>query len=314
MKNPPRKPKVPKGRAAHWIAPYSYTRIAYKKKDRLGKLRSFYKKVHVGGHYRIFKAPEPAPTRRHRVVRLKGWELANEFEARYIQEYDASNVDSIYRYNRATDVVRLQDGLVWDRPVKANVEGDFVMARVWYVVYHETQDQYFIYVRSFALATSLPSLETAALERTGWEGNILSEYEGKEYMSVQDFIAWTVFDYRERKPKRLHAFRKRGETRDRAFTTSLKHPRRRPLELKTRSGKIRQAKYETRRVLTKWEIKQALSGAFGAKIGLKRRKGESIDSAIKRMEPSEKRRYRRALMEAVRALERKWTKERRREK
>lgn len=295
MKNPPRKPKAPRGFDYKWTPPYSYRRFVRRRRQRLtGKYEKLYKTITVPGHYRLVPAA-PKPLRApKRPAPLKGWQLAREFEAHYVQEYDAAHIDPIYRYRRDTDVVRLSDGLVWDRPIKVDVQGKFVMARVWYVVHHETQDEYYIYVRTFTLPVALSSLSMAAAEKTSWESTILGEYEGKEYMEVQDFIAWTVFDDRERTPRKLHHYVPQRESREKAFRTDWRN--------------------EVKRVLTRWEIKKVLNTAFGRTIGLKRRKGESVESAFKRLSGSERRRYRSALMRAVKELEGRWEEERRRNK
>jgi hypothetical protein len=291
MQNPPRKPKAPRGYDYRWTPPYSYRRKAGRRRIVGRKYETIYKTVRVPGHYVLVKvSPERKKPRRPALI--SGWQKVTEFEDHYRKEYDVAHVDPIYRYNRETDVVRLADGLVWDRPIRADVRGTFVMARVWYIVHHETQDEYYIYVRTFSLPVALSSLSMASDEKMKWEATILGEYEGKEYMEVQEFLAWTVFDERERKPRRLHKVAPRRVSREKAFET-------------TRRGDVR-------RVLTRWEIKKVLATAMGSEIGLRRRKGESLEDAFRRLPQSQRRAYRRALMQAVKALEDRWTEERRR--
>lgn len=313
MKNPPRKPKAPAGSVYKWTAPYQYRRVVGKRRQKLtGKFEKVFQTVRVPGFYRLYDA-RPAAPKLSRKTAPKGWNLAREFEAHYVQEYDAAHVDPIYKHRRDSDVVRLSDGLVWDRPIRSDVRGDFGMGRVWYVVHHGTQDEFYIYVRTFKLPEMLSTVSMAAEEKQKWESSILGEYEDKEYMEVQDFIAWTVFDERDRSPRKLHHFPKL-ESREKAFATDFRKLSKTQKVLKTKSGKARTVEYEVRRALTRWEIKKVLKSVYGSSIGLRRRKGESLEAAYKRMGKGEKKAYTRALRSAVRALEEKWTKERRRNK
>lgn len=322
MQNPPRKPKSPKGTRAVWVKGYSYRRLVGRKRTVHGTYKKIYRRVVVPSYWTFVKTKTAPAVRRREVRRVKkitlsGWERAVAFEERYRREYDLASSDPLYRFNRLKDVVKIGgelSGLVWDHPIRSNVSGNFDTGRIWYIAHHDTQDENYLYVRTFAPGYVMGSLGVAGEEKAKWEAAVLAEYEGKEYMAVERFVAWTVFDSTERMGKNLHkgdAWKKR-DTKEKAFATKWKWGLRKFRTLKTRSGEAREVTREVRRELTPWEAKKVIKELGGGrKIGLTVKKGESIRDAFRRLTPSDKRYYRRKLARAVEMLEDRWEKERR---
>jgi hypothetical protein len=320
-KNPTKKPKAPRGYRAAWVKPYRYYRVVGRRKKIHGweKIR---KGIRVPGHWSTVKTSKPpvvrkSEKRRVKKITLPEWERAFSYEERYRREYDLAGADPIYRFNRQRDVVKVGGtwaGLVWDKPIKADVRGNYDTGRVWYIAHHDTQEENYLYVRTFQLEYGMSSLSVAEEDKEKWEAAILGEYEGKEYMAVERFVGWTVFDSRQRLGKNLHqgASFRRKDTKERAFSTKWKYGLKKPKVLKTRSGEARTVTRMSKRELTPWEVKKAIKALGGGKmIGLTMRKGESVRDAFKRYSPSEKRFYRKKLSRAVEVLEERWRKERR---
>ena len=321
MQNPTRKPKAPRGYVAAWVAGYSYLRVVGRKRTVHGTYKKIRRRVVVPGHWTFAKSKvlpvvRKAKARRVKKITLTGWERAVSYEENLRREYDLAGADPIYRFNRLKDVVKIGGdfpGLVWDHPIRSNVQGDFVTGRVWYIAHHDTQNEYYLYVRTFQIGHIVSSLALAAEERQRWEAAILAEYEGKEYMAVERFVAWTVFD-EDRAGKNLHQGKAflRKDTKEKAYSTRWKWALKKPKTLVSRSGERRLVTREVAREMTPWEIKKVLRDKEGrAYVGLVLKKGESVKAAFKRM-PVEKRRvYRRRLRNAIEGLEARWERERR---
>lgn len=322
MRNPTRKPKSPKGYRPVWVKGYSYKRLVGRKRTVHGTYKKIYRRVEVPSHWSVVKTKTAPEVRRREVRRVKkitvtGWERARVYEERYRREYDLASADPIYRFSREKDVVKVGgdlSGLVWDHPIRSNVGGNFDTGRIWYIAHHDTQSENYLYVRTFQPGFLMGSIGVAAEEKGKWEAAVLAEYEGKEYMAVERFVAWTVFDSTERMGKNLHKGDawKKSDTKEKAFATKWKWLLKKPRVIKSRSGEARVVTREVRRELTPWEAKKVIKELGGGrKIGLTVRKGESIRDAFRRLTPSDKRYYRRKLARAVEVLEERWRQERR---
>ena len=323
MENPTRKPKTPTGYAARWIKGYTYARLVGKKRTVHGTYRKIFRKIEVPAHWGFYKTVVPpskrsAEKRRAKRITLPAWERANVYEDRLRREYDLAGSDPIYRFNRQKDVVKTGSGdfhgLVWDHPITADVHGDFDTGRVWYIAKHETQGETYLYVRTFHSEYGFNSLGLAVEERLKWEAAILAEYEGKEYMAVERFVAWTVFESKKRMGKNLHrgGLWKKRDTKEKAYATAWKRELRKPKTLKTRSGQERLVTRMVRREMTPWEMKKAIHELGGPRrLGIIVKKGESVQDAYRRLPPGDRRYYRRKLSRAVEMLEDRWIKERR---
>lgn len=304
MKNPPKKPKAPTGKTAKWIPPYDYLRVVGKRRvPGTGKYAKVRRRIEVKGHYRFIPTP-PAPPEKKRPRRLPSeWIPALEYEALAVKKNEAVHVDPIYRYNRRTDVVRLSDGLVWDHPIRSDVPDDYVLIRVWYSVHHlfdsdpsivdpEKVDQYYIYQRTFDLGElSQPNLTDCREEL--WKKyvpRIEAEYADKQSIEFHQFVAWTAFGIKERKPVSHH---------------SLDTPSPEKSFYWDRRG-------EKKRELTWWEVGKAVEASKHSFPGLKRRKGESVQHALSRLTPVKRREYRNRLRRILEALEEQWKENRER--
>ena len=322
MENPTRQPKTPRGRRAAWIKPYSYRRrIGFVKK--IHGREPVYKRIKVKGHwllYRTAKSPavQAREKRRTKQITLPGWTRCRAYEDSLRRDYDLASADPLFRFNRRKDVVYRGSGpfhnLVWDHPIKSDVHGEFDTGRVWYIAKHDTQNETYLYVRTFKSAYGFNSLGLGAEEKLKWEAAILGEYEGKEYMAVERFVGWTVFASTERMGANVHqggSF-KRRDTKEKAWATVWNRGLKRPRILKTRSGEEREQTRGVRRVITPWEARKAIKALGGGKqIGLTIRKGETIQDAFRRLSSRDKRYYRRSLSRAIELLEDQWKKDRR---
>ena len=65
------------------------------------------------------------------------------------------------------------------------------------------------------------------------------------------------------------------------------------------------------RELTWWEVRKAVQAAPEAFPGIRRKKGESVEQALRRMSPTARRSYRGRLRRVLEALEERWEKDRR---
>lgn len=200
MKNPPKRPEAPAGKQSVWVRT-TYADIPVLVRGRLKIVKVLARK----GHWRTVSISKRADAARERG---SPWVPVGVYERELTREYDIVGADPIYRYHHATDVVKnlspKEDplhNLVWGKPFSQdNLKGSFQAMRLWYVVTDTNLNRAYLYGRTASFGQSrsgtpvvVDSLAIARDYATRLESEIVNEYDEKDYMELDRFVAWTVY-------------------------------------------------------------------------------------------------------------------------